>query len=313
MSLNDKYIINGSTLSDIGDALREKDIPPKELQTEMTVYYKNYTSSYVSGSYPSTLNASDFGLISQTPIKVKIKVTAVNSSYGAKISIKGADESGYTKVSTNNTYDRTLPVTLKGDLNNYSAQLVAKIYPLDQDGYYIIPTSEDDTSGYSTEAKTVIIPNPNRQILVQDIASKIQTIDQIALIAPFTISNSRNLAAATVLPDAIQEITDIKKLIMIESSGSSSYIRLSILEPSTASTIYYSNIGGDIQSPGTAYRMKYYDFTYSAAATANWEDTIKTSSTKHDIYFNEATRQLIQLDNSSGTYNAVAGPAILIY
>ena len=31
MSLNDKYIINGSTLSDIGDALREKNIPPKEI------------------------------------------------------------------------------------------------------------------------------------------------------------------------------------------------------------------------------------------------------------------------------------------
>ena len=29
MSLNDKYIINGSTLSAIGDALREKNIPPK--------------------------------------------------------------------------------------------------------------------------------------------------------------------------------------------------------------------------------------------------------------------------------------------
>ena len=28
---NDKYIINGSTLSAIGDALREKNIPPKEI------------------------------------------------------------------------------------------------------------------------------------------------------------------------------------------------------------------------------------------------------------------------------------------
>ena len=311
MSLNDKYIINGSTLSAIGDALREKNIPPKEIQAETNIYYKDYISASLTYNNVETIDAAYFGLISQTPIKAKFIITAKWGSYG--MYIKGVGDSGYEGVEEGSTYYKTLPVQIRGEQYYSSTRIQTKIYPLDQNGNYIIPTSEDNTSGYSTEVATIIIPNPNRQILVQDIASKIQTIDQIALIAPFTISNSRNLAAATVLPDAIQEITDIKKLIMIESSGSSSYIRLSILEPSTASTTYYSNIGGDIQSPGTAYRMKYYDFTYSAAATANWEDTIKTSSTKHDIYFNEATRQLIQLDNSSYTYNAVAGPAILIY
>lgn len=310
MSLNDKYIINGSTLSAIGDALREKNIPPKQIQGEINVYYKNYTSPWCSANGYQSFTASDFGLTSQTPVKAKMEIT---SKTGPDIYIMHAGSSSQVTATVGQIFYVKFPVSLRGDSSYRSSQFIAKIYPLDSNGNYIIPTSEDDTSEYSTEVTTGIIPNPNRQILVEEIASKIQTINQIALIAPFTISYSSNLAAATVLPDTIQEITDIKKLIMIESSGSSSYIRLSILEPSTASTSYYSNIGGNIQSPGTAYHMKYHDFSYSAAATANWEDTIKASSTKHDIYFNEATRQLIQLDNTSYTYNAVAGPAILIY
>lgn len=311
MSLNDKYIINGSTLSAIGDALREKNIPPKEIQTEANIYYKNYTSPWVSWTdSAATIDAAYFGLTSQTPVKVKMVITAKDEY---NMMAKGADDSGWGGVSVGNTYYKTLPVQLKGEMSRYRSQITAKLYPLDQNSNYIIPTSEDNTSGYSTEVATIIMPNPNRQILVQEIASKIQTIDSIALIAPFTIPSSSSLATATVLPDAIQEITDIKKLIMIERSSSSSYIRLSILEPSTTSTTQYSNIGGDIQKAGTAYHMKYYEFSYSAAATANWESTIKASSTKHNIYFNEATRQLVQVDNPSGTYNAIAGPAILIY
>lgn len=311
MSLNDKYIINGSTLSDIGDALREKNIPPKKIQTEINIYYKDYTSPYLTWNSVRTIDAAYFGLTSQTPIKAKFIIIGKWGSYG--MYLKGADESGYSGVTEGSTYYKTLPVQIRGEQYSSSTQIQAKIYPLDQNGDYIIPTSEDDTSEYLTEATTAIIPNPNRQILVQEIASKIQTIDSIALIAPFTIPSSSNLAQATVLPTAIQKITDIKKLIMIEGSSSNYYIRLSILEPSTTSTSHYSNIGGDIQKAGTAYHMKYYEFSYSAAATANWESTIKASSTKHDIYFNEATRQLVQLDNSSWTYNAIAGPAILIY
>jgi len=307
---NNKYIINGSTLSAIGDALREKNIPPKEIQGEINVYYKNYTSPWCSANGTQTLKASDFGLTSQTPVKAKMEITAKD---GPDIYIQDSGKINWATASVGQIFYVTLPMWMRGDSSYRSSQITAKLYPLDSNGNYIIPTSEDDTSEYSTEVATGLIPNPNRQILVQDIASKIQTIDSIALIAPFTIPSSSSLAKATVLPDAIQEITDIKKLIMIEGSSSSSYIRLSILEPSTTSTSHYSNIGGDIQKAGTAYHMKYHEFSYSAAATANWESTIKASSTKHDIYFNEATRQLVQLDNPSDTYNAIAGPAILIY
>ncbi len=171
MSLNDKYIINGSTLSAIGDALREKNIPPKEIQAETNVYYKNYTSPWINARGSATIDAAYFGLTSQTPVRIKMEIIAKNGSYG--MYAKGADESGYSSVSVGKTYQKTLPVQLMGEMTSYNSQIVAKLYPLDQNSNYIIPTSEDDTSGYSTEVATIIMPNPNRQILVQDIASLI--------------------------------------------------------------------------------------------------------------------------------------------
>ena len=168
---NDKYIINGSTLSAIGDALRENNIPPKEIQTEMSVSYKTYTSPYVQKDYTRTLSASDFGLTSQTPIKVRIMVIAIQADYGTKVMLKGAGESIYQVAESGKTYYKTLPVEITGDIS-FSAKMTARIYPLDNNGNYIIPTSEDDTSGYTTQVETVII-HPNRQILVSDIASLI--------------------------------------------------------------------------------------------------------------------------------------------
>ena len=168
---NDKYIINGSTLSAIGDALRENNIPPKEIQTEMSVSYKTYTSPYVQKDYTRTLSASDFGLTSQTPIKVRIMVIAIQTDYGTKVMLKGAGESIYQVAESGKTYYKTLPVEITGDIS-FSAKMTARIYPLDNNGNYIIPTSEDDTSGYTTQVETVII-HPNRQILVSDIASLI--------------------------------------------------------------------------------------------------------------------------------------------
>ena len=308
---NDKYIINGSTLSAIGDALREKDIPPKELQVEMNVYYKSYTSSYVSGSYPSTLSASEFGLVSQTPIKVKIKVTAVNSNYGVKIMIKGADESGFTAVSTNSTYTRTLPVTLKGDMNNYSAQLVAKIYPLDQDGYYIIPTSEDNTSGYSTETITTIVPNPNRQILVQDIASKIQTINRIALITPFKIAGYRNYTTdSTYMGDYISSIEDVEKLIIIQNVDTSPQITIGELIPKKNDTTTGSLL--DFGSV-TYHRMRYKTFSGTTQLTSAWEANIASSSSYNLIYFDQSRKQFINASNSTTAITNRGFPVILIY
>lgn len=170
MSLNDKYIINGSTLSAIGDALREKNIPPKEIQGEINVYYKNYTSPWANSSNYQSFTASDFGLTSQTPVKAKMEITAKN---GPDMYMIDSSRSNWVTARVGQIFYMTLPVSLRGDATYSSSQILAKIYPLDGSGNYIIPTSEDDTSEYSTEVATSMIPNPNRQILVQDIPSLI--------------------------------------------------------------------------------------------------------------------------------------------
>lgn len=194
---NNKYIINGSTLSAIGDALRENNIPPKEIQTEMSVSYKTYTSPYVEKDYTRTLSASDFGLTSQTPIKVRIMVIAIHTDYGCKVMLKGAGESIYQVAESGKTYYKTLPVEITGDIS-FTARMTARIYPLDNNGNYIIPTSEDDTSGYTTQVETVII-HPNRQILVSDIASLISNnhipIDYQGLSYSFIYSDENNTSS----------------------------------------------------------------------------------------------------------------------
>ena len=192
MSLNDKYIINGSTLSAIGDALRENNIPPKKVQAEINIYYKDYISPYLTYNNVETIDAAYFGLTSQTPVKAKFIITAKWGSYG--MYMKGADDSGYENVTEGSTYYKTLPVQIRGEQYSSSTQIQTKIYPLDQNGDYIIPTSEDDTSKYLTEATTVIIPNPNRQILVSDIASLISNnhvpIDYEGLSYSFIYTNN---------------------------------------------------------------------------------------------------------------------------
>ena len=310
MSLNDKYIINGSTLSAIGDALREKNIPPKEIQTEVNVYYKNYTSPYVSWNTTNEkIDATYFGLTSQTPIKAKFKITAKNGGYG--LYLKGADESSYGGVAVNETYYKTLPVQVRGESRSYSTQISAKIYPLDQNGSYIIPTSEDDTSGYSTEVTTVIAPNPNRQILVQEIASKIQTLNQIALITPFKIAGYRNYTTdSTYMGDYISSIEDVEKLIVIQGVSSSPVITIGELIPKNNDTTTGSllNFGTVIQ-----YRMRYATFSGTSQITSEWESNIASSSSYNDIYFDQSRKQFINVSNSTNAITNYGFPAILIY
>lgn len=170
MSLNDKYIINGSTLSAIGDALREIGIPPKKIQGEINVYYKNYTSPWCNANGYKSFTASDFGLTSLTPVKAKMEITAKN---GPDIYMMDSSSSNWVTARVGQIFYMKLPVSMRGDSSYNSSQIIAKIYPLDGNGNYIIPTSEDDTSEYLTEVTTGIIPNPNRQILVQDIPTLI--------------------------------------------------------------------------------------------------------------------------------------------
>lgn len=206
MSLNDKYIINGSTLSAIGDALREIGIPPKKIQGEINIYYKNYTSPWCSANGYQSFKASDFGLTSQTPVKAKMEITAKN---GPDVYMMDASRTNWVTASVGKIFYVKFPVSLRGDSSYNSSQIIAKIYPLDGNGNYIIPTSEDDTSEYSTEVTTSMVPNPNRQILVQDIPSLISVpIDYQGLIYGYITTGStpgfwqdvRKVCWATFIP-----------------------------------------------------------------------------------------------------------------
>lgn len=308
MSLNDKYIINGSTLSDIGDALREKNIPPKEIQGETNVYYKNYTSPWANSSNYQSFTASDFGLTSQTPVKAKMEITAKN---GPDMYMIDSSRSNWVTARVGEIFYMTLPVSLRGDATYSSSQILAKIYPLDGSGNYIIPTSEDDTSGYSTEVATAIVPNPNRQILVQDIASKIQTINQIALITPFKIAGYRNYTTdSTYMGDYISSIEDVEKLIVIQGVSSSPQITIGELIPKNNDTATGSLLNfGSI----TQYRMRYKTFSGTSQITSGWEADIASSSSYNFIYFDQSRKQFINTSNSTNAIINYGFPAILIY
>ena len=119
---------------------------------------------------------------------------------------------------------------------------------------------------------------------------------------------------STVLPEDIHTITDIKKLYVIIQSGSSSYIRVAKLEPAIATKTTYQSLGGDLGA-GTTYRMKYYDFPRTTAATANWDTSLNQSTVGYyDIFYKESTRQLVQIGGGSTTVvNAIGVAALLIY
>ena len=59
MSLNDKYIINGSTLSDIGDALRSVLGEKTEKTAEVVYCSRGISKSFGPTSATSTITASD--------------------------------------------------------------------------------------------------------------------------------------------------------------------------------------------------------------------------------------------------------------
>lgn len=305
---NDKYIINGSTLSAIGDALREKNIPPKKIRGETNVYYKNYTSPWANANSYKSFIASDFGLTSQTPVKAKMEITAKN---GPDMYMIDASSSNWVTARVGQIFYVKFPVSLRGDSSYNFSQIIAKIYPLDGNGNYIIPTSEDDTSEYSTEVATSMIPNPNRQILVQEIASKIQTLNQIALITPFKIAGYRNYTTdSTYMGDYISSIEDVEKLIVIQGVSSSPQITIGELIPKNNDTTTGSLL--DFGSV-TFHRMRYATFSGISQITSDWEADIASSSSYNFVYFDQSRKQFINGSNATTAIINYGFPAILIY
>ena len=160
MSLNDKYIINGSTLSAIGDALREAGISNTRIITE-TKYYKTDSTA----GKERTISASFFTGLSSTPTQAFIQVTRVVDSTNSD----GITSPIKQKLSVGDQLILPLPFTYKGYTlyGSYHYPIDLNIYPLDAEGNFMIP---EDTTGYTvvTTEKKQTLPT-----LVQDIPSLI--------------------------------------------------------------------------------------------------------------------------------------------
>ena len=176
MSLNDKYIINGSTLSAIGDALREAGIFKTRI-TQEREYYKTDQSAI-----SKTIQASFFTGLSSTPTQAFIRVTRVDSS-----GCDGITSPIKQQLSVGDQLILPLPFTYKGyyyyGVSN--SQIGLNLYPLDAEGNFMIP---EDTTGYTavTTEKKQILPT-----LVQDIPSLISVpIDYQGLSYSFIYINN---------------------------------------------------------------------------------------------------------------------------
>lgn len=283
MSLNDKYIINGSTLSAIGDALREAGIFKTRTITETKCYKVDST-----GGAERTIQASFFTGLSSTPTQALIQVTQVDST-----SCKGITSPIKQKLSVGDQLILPLPFKYQG-YSYYSYGTInhwirLNIYPLDAEGKFLIP---ENTTGY-----TVITTNRKQAlpVLVEDIASTILTSGSnryhIATIPDFSIGKSDS--SATDVSSYISNITDIKELYFTDS-GDSYWYRLSPKEEEkiVTSTGY------------EAYPLK--QMSTSGTLPSNWENSMTTAV---NVYYEGGKLRC----TGSYNYNSNAMPAILIY
>lgn len=283
---NNKYIINGSTLSDIGDALRESGVAPtqKKIQVTRNVYYKKDTAT------SRNLTADWFGLSSQTPSKVLIHWNSVSGAITSPVSI--------TNIWMDEQYVIDLPCSFRGQQGSYTSyNYNVNLYPLDSQGNFIIPTQQDNMSSYQVEERTFWVPNPATNFLVSDIASLIQNNKgaKFAAIWPFNISGfTYDLTDSTDISQYISDINDIVALYFVESVNGSNYYWYK-LQPSQSSFVSTSH--------GPGYKLKRYKSEYSATKYSN-----TTSSDEGALVFWHG-----RLWSTYSKYTARFMPAILIY
>lgn len=185
---NDKYIINGSTLSDIGDAIKGQLPNQYETVTEDAVCYRYTTSAWssdvtllnlteetIQGWYQNTL---------PSPItKVKI-INTSNGGYGAYVNVDGSRK-GFI---LNESYTYSLPITIIGSGSSYDgANYAFKIYPLNGDNYlswdsnYYYPSSSSDYNAHLyKEGVSYERLLPKTNCLVSEIAQRIASLPSLS-------------------------------------------------------------------------------------------------------------------------------------
>lgn len=229
---NDKYIINGSTLSDIGDAVREQTPDQYETVTEDVVCYKDARYAYgnnvtlltlteetIQGWYQNTL---------PSPITGVIIICVGNSGYNSWVQGNGSNV-GFT---LNKSYTYSLPITIYGNgSSSYGAKFTYKIYPLNGDSYlswnsnYYYPSSSGDHLYKEEVSYERLLPKSN--FLVSEIAQKIASLPGLANAqVDFSLVSTRGYSAApstNLSTIGVSDISDIYFIIGYESYDSSNY------------------------------------------------------------------------------------------
>lgn len=185
---NNKYIINGSTLSEIGDALKEQLPNQYETVTEDVVCYKHATSAWGTGVTMLTLTEETIqGWYQNTLPSPITAVKIINLSNGGYISYVNVNGSRIN-FTLNKSYTYSLPITIYGDGSSYNgANFTFKIYPLNGDSYlswdsdYYYPSSSSDYNAHLyKEGVSYERLLPKTNCLVSEIAQRIASLPSLS-------------------------------------------------------------------------------------------------------------------------------------
>lgn len=317
---NDKYIINGSTLSDIGDALRNTVGGKTLLETQ----YAYYITDSGQGTSRITFNDSYFGITGVQKIKfIPTSITGGNGN-GGTIYSGGKSYSYYTN-SVNKESIYTLPAYWQGQSwtnwgSTYSSACTFKVYPLDENENALTPSQQIITSkNYQSDPiKTEKTFSSSENFLVSQISPLIETINQnnlkIGFAWPFTMLNYNNSSNANSYNMKNNfNIVDLKQieLLFFHDYDSSQWF---LLEPSNTITHEYpTGISSNNYSSNGKPVTTYEGYKYSPGSTTySGVSTWRTSLTKTaiEVFLDPATKRIL---NTYNDFRAYQHPAIIVY
>ena len=278
---NDKYIINGSTLSDIGDALKSKGLLDSTKQTTTkTVWYKK-----VEGVSYINITSEWFGLNRTVSQAIIFSGTAAeNRNYQGTDSNFGTNDRKQYLNYNNHYYTVKLPAYFSPSMGKITG---VKVYPISANGDYIIPT-ENEREGYFSEQKQ--IKEETEKVSIANLVSSVLSHPSYgyALLNPFTIGGYNT--SGTDLSQYISSITDIEVLIFRNNS----YTYL--LKP----TMNY----GQTQKTYTLKKI----YCSNSSLPSDWESSLNDDG---NIVFSNG--YLYCSDRYSSSISTRDIPAVLIY
>lgn len=317
---NDKYIINGSTLSDIGDALRNT-VGGKTLLETQYVYY------IADGGYGSTKITFDDSYFGITGVqKIKIIPTAITGSNqnGGKLYSNGQSTHYFQNNNIDREYIFTLPAYWQGQTwSSYGSTKYAgcnfKVYPLDANENVLTPSQQIITSkNYQSDTvRTEKTFSSSENFLVSQISPLIETINQnnlkIGFAWPFSMYHYNNSSNANSynMKDNFN-IIDLKQIELLFLHGEGS--RWLLLEPSNTITHEYPT-GLSVSNYWSKGRpvTTYEGYLYSPDSTTNsGVSTWRTSLTKStvEVFIDPVTGRIL---NKFMDFRAYQHPAIIVY